>query len=275
MRSPEAVRRLAVRLPFSRFHPALSCFAGVERIVWRSVQLEVNPGEVEGYFFYFLGGPAFCSETEVDAIIRMCPDRPFVVFDVGANIGVVSLAVAAARSDVRIVAFEPDPNAADRFRRHLRLNPHVSTRVELCEAAVGGADGQITFFPGTSDHTELGSMIVKSGSTAHPVKSVRLDTFCLETGQRPDVLKIDVEAAELLVLQGMSGLPSEEWPGAVLVELHGDIHPQGPFHVTATVHRELTRRGYTLTELAETGERDLGAPEHWPGGIHVVGRRPS
>src|SRR5262249_15930416 len=42
------------------------------------------------------------------------------------------------------------------------------------------------------------------------VSSVTLDRFCVERGIRPDVVKIDVEGAELLILKGTRELLQKE-----------------------------------------------------------------
>lgn len=49
------LRRAAERVPFSRFHRLASwLFWGREAIRWRGVRVIVNPGEVHGYYAYFL-----------------------------------------------------------------------------------------------------------------------------------------------------------------------------------------------------------------------------
>lgn len=49
------LRRLTIRVPFSRFHGLASwLFWGEKIIEWRGVRVAVNPGEVHGYYPYFL-----------------------------------------------------------------------------------------------------------------------------------------------------------------------------------------------------------------------------
>ena len=64
-----------------------------------------------------------------------------VLYDVGANIGLVAL--HAARK-CHTVAFEPDPSFLARLRRNLELNPSIS--VDVQPIAVSDADGVATLF---------------------------------------------------------------------------------------------------------------------------------
>jgi hypothetical protein len=56
------------------------------------------------------------------------------------------------------------------------------------------------------------------------VRAIRLDDLAREEGIRPDVLKIDVEGAELWVLQGAREILREARP-LILLELHAFAWP--------------------------------------------------
>lgn len=272
--APEALRRQAARVPFSRYHRCLELVSGREQVTWQSVRLEVDPGEVEGFLLYFLGTSATCSEAEINAARTRCANREGVLFDVGANVGALSLAVATACPGLSVVGFEPDPEAADRFRRNLALNPAMSRRLALVDVALGDRDGTVEFFPGGPGQCELGSMIPRAGAVARPTPCVRLDSFCRGTGRYPDIVKIDVEGAELRVLEGMSGLPDDRWPDTILLEVHGVFHPAGPLDLATGIHGLLTKRGYRLFELSASGEMPCRPPQQWPARIHIVAERP-
>src|SRR5262245_1028477 len=110
------LRRAAVRLPFSRLHALMRClFWGTEIITWRGIRVEVNPGEVHGYYIYFLGEYA---TEEIDKCIELGRAAHTFV-DVGANIGLTSLSVARACPELTVYAFEPDRNIAARLRENL------------------------------------------------------------------------------------------------------------------------------------------------------------
>jgi hypothetical protein len=58
-----------------------------------------------------------------------------VLFDVGANVGLVTFLLASQRPDVIVHAFEPNPQGASLWRRNRELNPDVDAG--LNEVAVG------------------------------------------------------------------------------------------------------------------------------------------
>lgn len=163
---------------------------------------------------------------EPDAWSRLLdPIRPGETFvDVGGNIGLYT--IAAARRGARVTVFEPDPAAARDLTRHLRLN---RTEAVLIEAAAGAAAGEIRM-------RLQGDLESHASATGTPVRCVRLD----QTLDDCDILKIDVEGAELSVLEGAEGLH----PHTILVELHDTDDDQ--------IHALLERRGYTVEVLLET-----------------------
>jgi FkbM family methyltransferase len=135
-------------------------------------------------------------EREQTALFVEHVRRGATVLDIGAHVGYYSL--LAARLGGRtstIVAYEPDRRNAGRLRRHLRLNR--LERVAVVEAAVAEHGGSAQFARGTGSGT--GHLASQGGVT---VRTVRLDDEAKARRLRPDVLKIDVEGAEIDVLRG-------------------------------------------------------------------------
>jgi FkbM family methyltransferase len=120
-----------------------------------------------------------------------------VVFDIGAHVGFYSLLAAIhTRPGGQVFAFEPvTPNTA-KLRRNVALN-RVS--VEVIEAAVADRDGQARFRHGPDSYT--GSLDDLGDSVAVVTVDALVGTSRVP---KPDVMKIDVEGAEGLVLQGAS-----------------------------------------------------------------------
>ena len=134
------------------------------------------------------------------------------VVDVGANVGQFSLLVTSLHAQARVFAFEPLPDAADRFARLFAGND----RVRLHRAALGPepgtailhisarndsssllpiAEAQQRIFPGTQ---EVGTVSVPVGPLADFVSRDELAA--------PALLKIDVQGFELEVLRGAAAL---------------------------------------------------------------------
>jgi hypothetical protein len=90
------------------------------------------------------------------------------------------------------------------------------------------------------------------------IQTITLDTFCSEDNLRPDLIKIDVEGAELLVLHGASKLLSESYP-TIILAVHPYWLPKG--QSTRQIFELLTGYGYTmydskgcLVEYLQSGE---------------------
>jgi FkbM family methyltransferase len=239
------------RIPYSRLAGIGNrLFSGSEIITHHGIQIHVNPGDNLGFYAYFLGGQR---DHEVEMLIDLCAQaRVFV--DIGANAGWYSLAIARACANLAVVAFEPERKIAIEFRENLERNKELQTRVTLVERAVGDRNDELFFQPSASEKNPgVGRVTGEARSAdAYKVPVVRLDSFC-ESGLKPDVVKIDVEGAEVDVLRGLSGLYKFGFPGAVLVETHAFYFPASATEFNAQVMDELKLGGFSILRL-QSGE---------------------
>lgn len=167
------------------------------------------------------------------------------VFDVGANIGAMSLLLAAAAPpSVALHAFEPNPDTARRARANAALNPRLAVTVH--ELALGHENGNTCLYT-NAQHSGQDSLVHDpSGRARHVrIQVERGDDFARRLGIRPSVVKIDVEGAEMDVLFGMEQLLR----GSVR-ELFVEIHP-GLLRIAHRSEDELVRwldsRGFRPT----------------------------
>jgi FkbM family methyltransferase len=117
--------------------------------------------------------------------------RPGDLFvDVGANIGIYT--VFALDLGAEVIAVEPTARA-DRVREHLRLNGYEAT---VLQQALSDAPGTVRM----TDHLDSLNHLVLDGPGGVEVPATTLDEVL---GDRTAAgVKIDVEGAERLVLQG-------------------------------------------------------------------------
>jgi FkbM family methyltransferase len=175
-------------------------------------------------------------EHEKQMVFRRVVSRGNVVCDLGANVGFYSLLASVLVGDAgHVYSFEPLPANAAILHRHLEMNRIFNCTV--LQAAVTADDGVARFDPSSS-----GDLAHLSETGAEIVSTVALDSL-LATGKirAPQVMKIDVEGAELHVLRGATRLIEAHRP-VILLATHG-----------AEVHRGclnfLRDRAYALESL--------------------------
>lgn len=193
-----------------------------------------------------------------------------VVFDVGANIGITALLMAdAMATSGRLYAFEPSADACRIIRDNAALNQFQS-RIRVVDTFVSEASGQaVEFF---ADFASVFNSAVRrevEGFTPAPVlkTTVAVDDLIRHGVDAPQVVKIDVEGAELGVLRGMRQCLERHGP-VVFLELHEIPGTPLPDHARV-VHGLLTPLGYRMlwlrTQLLltpETLEDVVGSRTH-------------
>ena len=150
-----------------------------------------------------------------------------MVVDAGANWGYFSLIAAAACGTTgKVIALEPDPRQYDALVRNVSLN--AFTQVVSMRAAAAAAEGQVALIGYEDGDANRGvsRMAAPAQSTgSRPRFDVAATTIDAITASAPvvDAVKIDVEGAEDLVLEGMRrGLASRRYR-AILLELHPSL----------------------------------------------------
>lgn len=170
-----------------------------------------------------------------------------VFYDIGANIGVVSVAVGAHRRDagITIHAFEPEPANAEHLRRNLALNGLGNARVH--ELALGSESGTIRLYVqgevGEGTHSIVARDDEARDALEIPVRAGA--DFAAEHGGAPDIMKIDVEGAEVDVLHGFGPDFERGAIRSVFVEVHPALIA-GRQESPETIRAWMEARGYRL-----------------------------
>jgi FkbM family methyltransferase len=178
-------------------------------------------------------------------------------FDIGGHIGYYSLVLAHLTGpDGEVHCFEPFPRNATRIREHMAANG-LTGRVHIHELAVadrtgsavmvagGGADGRSSMAHLEDARGVLGEWAdgVFSTFTRTPVREHTLDELWVNgIIPAPQLVKIDVEGAELKVLMGALGLLRATRP-ILVAEFHN-------CRLAVECAQLLTREGYALDVLA-------------------------
>lgn len=152
------------------------------------------------------------------------------VWDVGANVGLFSCAAAfgAGRAG-DVLAIEADLDAVTLLNRTRHQQPAGCARITVVPVAISSQGGFVQF--DISRRARASNAIHGFGTTqtggvreSRTLPSVTLDSL-LDSFRAPDVLKIDVEGAELEVLHGARHIVEKVRP-AVYCEVQRDTFPE-------------------------------------------------
>jgi len=209
----------------------------------RGMKLELNLKEEKDYW---LG----TYEPELQKAIRSFVEPGAVVFDIGANIGYISLLFARQVGERgKVFAFEALPANVERLRSNISQNG-LQQQVQVIEAAVVNQSNPVQFHIGPS-----GGMGKAKGSagrdvfnyqTSIEVVGISLDDFCFQLANpAPEVIKIDIEGGEVLALPGMREVLERARP-LVFIELHGAESARVAWETFTSLNYQpcLMERGY-------------------------------
>lgn len=166
--------------------------------------------------FYDLKG-----EREVLSDVLTEISNSDVFYDVGANVGLYSCLVGSAAPECSIYSFEPHPTNVEALKQNLQLNDVAGT---IFQMALSDEDGT---FELSSEGTEAGlgehSLDASESESTVPVAVHRLDALRDDHDVPvPSVVKIDVEGAELDVINGGVETFSDPDCRTLYCEVHPD-----------------------------------------------------
>jgi FkbM family methyltransferase len=168
--------------------------------------------------------------------------------DVGANIGLYSLAFAKQHPHARVFAFEPDAYNISKLRRNIEANGIAN--ITLCEYAVSDSDESrdlhLNFAGNRGGNSLLLSQIPYTGA---PERDVRVPCKTLLSALQANevttacVMKMDIEGFEYPVLRAfITSAPRSLFPRAIVVEAFGrNIAATGGSPIELLIHN-----GYQL-----------------------------
>ena len=166
---------------------------------------------------------------------RMTTCKCFV--DVGAHIGYYTCIAAKLSPDARIYAFEMDRQNFELLQKNITLNQVQN--IEAHQAAVTNSNDEAWYIKETDSPSSGFELSNNVESDSHfgilvSVEGISLDSFFSKKTVLPDLIKIDVEGAELQVLEGMRQLLQTTNP-----QLFLEIHPEKILNFNATVAQVL------------------------------------
>ncbi|MBD2297294.1 FkbM family methyltransferase [Nostoc sp. FACHB-190] len=183
-----------------------------------------------------------------------------VVFDIGAYHGIYSVIAGKQISPTgQVYTFEPTPSHYRRIKQHLWLNKIDNVVVE--QLALSNSDGTTEFHIPVSGVMTVGSLKPSLSSRgklkAIKVETKRLDTYVEKQGiEKIDIMKVDVEGAEMLFLEGASHTIKRFQPLLILEAIDVSCEPWG-YKASELLSKVKQDYDYVFYEFDEQGYLSL------------------
>lgn len=148
-------------------------------------------------------------------------DTPLII-DCGSNIGMSTIYFKFLYPNSKIIGFEP---GQETFRvLHSNITNNHLTSAEIINAAVTNYDGEIDFF---YDSNNVGSLRMSTKRERMPkqckkIRAVRLSNYI---NSEIDFLKLDVEGAELDVIEDIINSGKISYIKQMIIEYHHHLIP--------------------------------------------------
>jgi FkbM family methyltransferase len=185
-------------------------------------------------------------------ILDHLPDSGTFI-DVGANIGSISIPIARMRPDARIVSIEANPTVFDTLTRNIDINR--ATNIAALRELVGANSNTTDFYRVPASHFGMGSIGPQIGVRPVSLQQSTLDDVLAgQSIKQVDVIKIDVEGAELSVLQGAHHLLSLPRPPVVIFEFQDWAEARVPSQSAGDAQRFLLSKQFKLYNTADGSE---------------------
>lgn len=233
------------------------------KLPW-NLPLRIKPSETVGRHIWTFGvfDIAVC-----EVLWRLC-DPGESALDVGANLGqMTGLLARRVGRDGEVTAFEPHPDINARLRQQATAWQHDFPdlgKITAEECALSNQNGKGTLHVPAcfAENNGLSTIAAPTaGSIPCPIDFRRLDHF-LSSGKQIGVMKLDVEGAELSVLEGAAGVLERKGIRDLVFEDH-DPFPSEPAKL-------LEHHGYTVFSI----RLNLFGPIIQPGREHCRALRP-
>lgn len=185
-------------------------------------------------------------------VIRQSVKPGDICMDIGANIGFVTLQMAKlVGSSGKVYAVEPDDSNFEVLNKNIKVNLLENIVGSDC-VAISDTTGSGSFY--TSSKSNLGSLFPGKNTDGPAIYVVTLTLDSYMYGKTlPVFYKMDVEGAEVLVLNGMAETAKNSKVGTkILIEVHPREY--GKSLDMASVLQRIVGLGFEFRYVISAGE---------------------
>lgn len=206
-------------------------------------------------------------EATLQAALRELVRQGMVLYDIGANIGYISLMMAGlSGKEGKVFSFEALPANLRRLKENISLN-NMDSIIQVHPKAVIDMTRPVRFLAHSS--TSMGKAAGSAGRAEEydqeiTVRGLALDDFVYKQKQpSPELIKMDIEGGEGLAVKGMKRLLKDRKP-ILLIELHGE-------EAAKAVWDALTEAEYSIMEM-RTGHPKIKSLEQLNWKAYIIAK---
>jgi len=164
----------------------------------------INPRQGLGFSLWQTG---IWEKMETKVVLEYIK-KGMVVVDIGANIGYYSLLAARYVGQAgKVYAFEPEPENFAKLVKNIELNCYRN--IIGVQKAVSNRNGVAKFLIDAVYPTQHRLRNSKDEKDTIEVDVITLDNFFKDKGYKVDLIKMDIEGAEMFALEGMQRILKE------------------------------------------------------------------
>jgi len=201
-----------------------------------------------------------CVEPEVSHLLARTLRPGDYAIDGGANVGFFTILMSKlVGPDGFVLAFEPGPNNLYKLKENINLNK--CKNIEIVAKPLSDKHETLQFFLcQDGSKNSLAPHLDTRGNTL--LEAAVLDDYATEDICRKlRLIKLDIEGAELLAMQGGMQLLGEEGCPYIVMELNNEALPK--FKASFESVRDFMReQGYDMFLLHESGVLPTYVPRH-------------
>jgi FkbM family methyltransferase len=187
----------------------------IEVSIYNGSRMLLYPRDwVQSYIFIFN-----YYEKKESAFIASVLRENDTFIDIGANVGYYTLLASKIITKGEIYSFEPELENYQRLNKNIELNNLKN--VTAVRKACTDKNGMISFSVAGDDNKGMSSIFMLEGFLSHTqeAETVTLDQFVIDNSiTKIDLIKMDIEGAELIALKGMANVLQKLKP-AMLIEI--------------------------------------------------------
>lgn len=231
--------------------PAIDTWQVCMARLLNGLPIEVDPRDLIGSHILAYGAWEMDTVTFMQDFLQV----GMTIIDVGANIGQHSMiASTCVGQQGQVHAFEPHPGLFDIFNRNIQRA--ACKNIVPNQLALGHVEGQRLLYPHTIDNLGATSFIPATpGAGGDPVvvNVIKLDHYVMSHDiKQVDFIKIDVEGAELEVLQGTTTILESNPEIVLLVEFYEPNAARFGHHLN-NLEAKLRSMGFHLFSISPQG----------------------